>query len=189
MSDHTPPLQPGSAGPTHGGPPVPPAPPAQSYPGFPSQPAPAQPAPAHPAQSTYPAPAPQGPYGYAPGHVAQSPYAPQGQPYPSPPYAVPARPTNGLALTALICGIAGIVLSPTILFLVVPIVISIAAVVFGHIAMARLKRDPGAGGRGMALTGLILGYVPIVVSLLGLIILVIITVSIGAFTLPFVFAS
>lgn len=192
MSDHTPPTQPDSG--------VPPVPPAQSYPGFPPQqtpsapthpgPVPAQPGshlqPAHPTHQAQP---PRGPYGYAPGHVAQSPYATQGQPYPSPPYAAPARSTNGVAVAAMICGIVGLLFSPAIIAFLVPIIIPIAAVVLGHIAMSQLKRTPGTGGKGMALTGLILGYIPLAFSLLGLIVIIIVTVSIGAFTLPFVFAS
>lgn len=197
MSDHTPPTQPGSE--------VPPVSPAQSYPGFPpqqAQPAPTLPGPVpaqpgsqlqhaslQPAHPTHQAQPPRGPYGYAPGHVAQSPYAPLGQPYPSPPYAVPARPTNGVAVAAMICGIVGLLFSPAIIAFLVPIIIPIAAVVLGHIAISQLKRTPGTGGKGMALTGLILGYIPLAFSLLGLIVIIIVTVSIGAFTLPFVFAS
>lgn len=188
MSDNTPSAQPGATGSSYGGTPVPPAPP---YPGYSAQAQPqqAQPAPSYPQQS-YPAQPPRGPYGYAPGHVTPSPYAPpQGQPHASSPYAVPVRPTNGVAVAAMICGIVGLLFSPGILAFLVPILIPIAAVVLGHIALSQLKRTPGTGGKGMAVTGLILGYIPLAVSLLGVIILVIITASIGAFTLPFVFTS
>lgn len=187
-------MQPGFAGASHG---VPPVPPAQTYPGLPAQARPHQPtSAAQPAQPQAVQPqavqpqAPRGPYGYAPGHVAQSPYAPpQGQPYPSQPYAVPARPTNGVAVAAMVCGIVGMLFSPAIAAFVIPIVIPIAAVILGHVAMSQLKRTPGTGGKGMAITGLILGYIPLALSLLGILILVLVTASIGAFTLPFIFAS
>ena len=36
---------------------------------------------------------------------------------------------------------------------------SILAVIFGHIAMSRTKHDRTLGGRGMAIAGVVLGYV------------------------------
>ena len=73
--------------------------------------------------------------------------------YASAPLA-PARPTSGLAITALICGIAGLVLS----FFVIPLVASVVAVITGHMALNQTKRDPNMGGRGIAVAGLVLGY-------------------------------
>jgi Domain of unknown function (DUF4190) len=84
---------------------------------------------------------------------------PPGQPYygprrqPCPPYQPnwgyqPVRPTNGLAVTALVCGVAQFVVVLTF----------IPAIVCGHIARAQIRRTGEAGG-GMALAGLILGYV------------------------------
>jgi hypothetical protein len=40
---------------------------------------------------------------------------------------------------------------------------SILAVVFGHIALRQIKRDPYSTGRGMAIAGLVLGYVGVAV--------------------------
>lgn len=60
----------------------------------------------------------------------------------------PVRPTNGLAVTALVCGVAQFVVVLTF----------IPAIVCGHIARAQIRRTGEAGG-GMALAGLILGYV------------------------------
>ena len=79
-------------------------------------------------------------------------YGPQGQPYP--PYQQPywgyppARPTNGLAVAALVCGVAQFVVVLTF----------IPAIVCGHLARAQIRRTGEAGG-GLALAGLILGYV------------------------------
>ena len=79
-------------------------------------------------------------------------YGPQGQPCPpnQQPYwgYQPVRPTNGLAVTALVCGVAQFVVVLTF----------IPAIVCGHIARAQIRRTGEAGG-GMALAGLILGYV------------------------------
>lgn len=90
-----------------------------------------------------------------------SPYDPPQQPYQQP-YQQPApplaKPTSGLALAALITGAAGVVLC----FTVLP---SIAAVVLGHLAVKDTRSGERAG-RGMAIAGLVLGYV--VVGAVGL---------------------
>jgi hypothetical protein len=75
-------------------------------------------------------------------------YYPPYQPYP--PYAPypPARPTNGLAIAALVCGAAQFVTGITF----------IPAIICGHLARRQIRRT-GEQGDGMALAGLILGYV------------------------------
>jgi type IV pilus assembly protein PilA len=67
---------------------------------------------------------------------------------PGPP--VPQK-TSGMAIASLIFGI---------LFIFFPL--SIPAVVFGHIALSQIKRSGGRlGGRGLAIAGLVLGYLGI----------------------------
>jgi hypothetical protein len=88
--------------------------------------------------------------GYSPP-PGQPYYGPQGQPYP--PYQQPrgphpAGPTNGMAITALVCGVASFVVGITF----------IPAIVCGHIAQRQI-RQTGEQGGGLALAGLILGYV------------------------------
>jgi len=57
-----------------------------------------------------------------------------------------------MALVSLIVGILG--------WVVLPIIGSVLAVVFGHAALGEIDRREGEiGGRGMAQVGLILGYV------------------------------
>ena len=96
-------------------------------------------------------------------------YRPQGQPYP--PYQQPhwgyppPRPTNGLAVAAFVCGLAQFVVVLTF----------IPAIVCGHLARAQIRRT-GEGGGGLALAGLILGYVGGAL-LIGLVLLL---VAIGA---------
>ncbi|MEJ1086973.1 DUF4190 domain-containing protein [Microbacterium sp. Mu-80] len=152
--------------------PVPPAPPQY----LPPQPPAASPyAPSMPEQPT------QSPYPTAQYPTAQYPVAPYAQPQhpyaqPAAPYApvyTPVRPTNGSAVAALICGIVGLFISPFIVVFFIPLAVPVAAVILGHIARSQIKRAPHTGGSGMALTGLILGYIPIALSALGLVLVII----------------
>ncbi|HWK77541.1 DUF4190 domain-containing protein [Microbacterium sp.] len=147
------------------------APPYSPPPAAAQYPAPAQPP--YPAGQQYP---PQQPYPAAQQHPGQQQYPvqqqyPAAQPYPGTqqypgvqPYA-PSRPTSGLAVTSLITGIAGIVLSWAFL----PLLASIAAVITGHMALKQTRTNPALGGRGMAIAGLILGYVGVAILALTLI--------------------
>ncbi len=180
-----PPYAPGLTPPAAAAHPSPPSalpatPAVPTAPGYtvPGYPAPAQAAPG------YPAP------GAAPGYPARgaSGYAPTGYGYAAPGYGAPvyaARPTNGLATAAMICGIVGFVFSWAIAAIVVPVLVSITAVVLGHISLRQIKRNPALGGRGMALTGLILGYIPIAFSILLLGFVVLMMIAFGAATIPF----
>ena len=83
----------------------------------------------------------------------QPPYGPYGQPgfYPyQDPYGVVAHSTNGLAIASMVLGIVWIYWIGSIL-----------AVIFGHIALSQAKKDPTLRGKGMAVAGLVLGYVGI----------------------------
>ncbi|MGM7697019.1 DUF4190 domain-containing protein [Microbacterium sp. A84] len=136
--------------------------PPQPYPGAAVQPS----APNYPAAPAQPA----APNYYPPQQQQQQPYA-GAQPYAAgQPYAT-ARPTSGLAVASLVTGIAGILLS----FAFVTLLASIVAVITGHMALKQLRQNPALGGRGLAITGLILGYI-------GAVILAI-TVLIGVFSL------
>jgi hypothetical protein len=72
----------------------------------------------------------------------------------------PVPPTNGLAIGSMVCGFAGIV---TFGFAAIP------AVILGHIARSQIKQT-GEPGDGMAVTGLVLGYM----GILGLLFMVLI---------------
>lgn len=73
-------------------------------------------------------------------------------PYPPPYYPAPPRGTNGMAIAALACGIAE--------FFTMGLA-SIPAVILGHAARAQIRRS-GERGDGMAITGLVLGYLGII---------------------------
>jgi hypothetical protein len=72
-----------------------------------------------------------------------------------------AQRTSGYAIASLILGIAG--------FFVFPIVPSILAVVFGQKARKELRRDPTLGGDGLATGGIVLGWVGLALTAIGLI--------------------
>jgi hypothetical protein len=93
------------------------------------------------------------PVGPGPGGAAGSPYAPS-----SFPGGVGVPPVSGLAVASLVCGIVGLV---TCMFLV-----GIPAVVCGHMALNRIS-TPGIqlGGRGMAIAGLVMGYISIALGI------------------------
>lgn len=118
---------------------------------------------------------PQGPQ---PGGYSGPGYPPQGQPggyygsgyppqgYPPPGYPTAYRPTNQLAIAALVCGIAQLFFW---------LLAAIAAIVLGHMARRQI-RQTGEAGDGMALAGLILGYIGLVLGV-GIIIAVIAVVA------------
>lgn len=59
--------------------------------------------------------------------------------------------TSGLAITSLVCGIVGL--------LTCLVLAGIPAVICGHMALNQIGQDPTRiGGRGMAIAGLIMGY-------------------------------
>ncbi|MFC9971890.1 DUF4190 domain-containing protein [Spirillospora sp. NPDC127200] len=102
--------------------------------------------------------------------MAQPPYDPYGQqPYGQQPAPVQhhyygaapmmAPPTNSMATAALICGIAGFFCG-----IAAPL-----AIIFGHMAQSQIKRT-GEGGSGMAVAGLILGYIVTVFTVIILVI-------------------
>ena len=46
---------------------------------------------------------------------------------------------------------------------------SIAAVVLGHLALNQINRNPQQGGRGVAIAGLVIGYLGIALLILGIV--------------------
>jgi hypothetical protein len=71
---------------------------------------------------------------------------------------LPQAPTNSLAIVSLVAGILSWVLCP--------IIAAIVAVITGHIAR-RQMRYSGESGGGLALAGLVLGYVHLVFWIVG----------------------
>lgn len=107
---------------------------------------------------------------------------PQGAPYqsqyppnqytpggPGSPYAAP-QSTNAMALGSLISSIAG--------WTVVPFIGWIVGVVLGHIARNQLRQS-NEQGAGLALAGLITGYVGLALSALAVVLLIILFAVVG----------
>lgn len=66
-----------------------------------------------------------------------------------------APPTSGLAIASLVCGILA--------FFVLAVVLGPLAVIFGGIALSKIRKNPEVKGRGLAVAGLVLGIVATVV--------------------------
>jgi hypothetical protein len=78
--------------------------------------------------------------------------------------------TNGLAVAALVCGVAQIAfLGP---------LVGIPAIILGHVARSRI-RQTGEQGAGMALAGLILGYIGLALTVIFVIILIAVASSVS----------
>lgn len=91
--------------------------------------------------------------------------------YPPPPtYAAPAA-TNTLAILSLVFGI--------ISYFALPLVGAIAAIVMGHLARSQIRRTGESGG-GLALAGLVLGYVHLLLLTIGVVAAVIVAIVVGA---------
>jgi hypothetical protein len=119
---------------------------------YPPEAAPAAAPPAPPPYGGVPPTAPQ-PYG-APPMYGQTPYG--YSPY------MPTRGTNGFAVASMVLGILWLYWIGSIL-----------AIIFGFVALSQIK-ERNQSGRGMAIAGLILGFIE-----LGLLVLVILLVAFG----------
>ena len=96
-------------------------------------------------------------------------------PLPAP--AQPGQKTNGLALTAGILGIGSIVVSLLgfLLNFVLPVIglgcgcglgllMAIVGLILGFIGQAQIKNRPGEKGKGMAVTGIVIGILTILTA-------------------------
>jgi len=98
-------------------------------------------------------------YGYGtqplPPQSAVQPYAAYAPAY-GQPTSVP--PTSGFAIASLICSVTS--------WFLIPFIGGVLGVVFGHIARQEIRRSQGwKRGNGLALAGLVIGYIHIVAAL------------------------
>lgn len=89
--------------------------------------------------------------------VPASPMPPAAPPVVGQPMPGMVAPTSQLAIWALVCGCVS---------LFCWLFVSIPAVVIGHMALKDLKKNPAQQGRGMAIAGLVLGYITLALGLL-----------------------
>lgn len=88
-------------------------------------------------------------------------------PPPEPPYRPPSAgtrpgvPTSGMAIASLLLGVAGLTF--------VPLFASILAILFGYMARKEIRQRPGElAGDGLALAGIVMGWIAVGLSVLGL---------------------
>jgi uncharacterized protein DUF4190 len=107
-----------------------------------------------PSDAPPPPPWPPGPYGQPGPFGPQAPYGPPGW--------IQPRRTNSLAIAALCCGIGQVIAG---------FLSGIPAIVLGYIALGQI-RQTGEEGRGMAITGIVLGFISIVVTVIVIILII-----------------
>jgi len=120
----------------------------------------------------YPVPQPPEPANFPPlgGYQMSPPTAPYSvQPYSQQPYSQPgypqpmmviAAPNSGVATASMVLGIIGLVFGWCMCG--IP---SLIAIILGHMGIAQ-TRDNRLGGRGMAVAGLVMGYVLIIPTII-----------------------
>jgi hypothetical protein len=87
-------------------------------------------------------------------YPSQTPYTPNYAPQ-------PLQQSSSLAIASLVSGILG--------WFLIPIIGAIIAIITGHMAKNEIRSSGGRlSGDGMATAGLILGYVQVVLTVLGL---------------------
>jgi hypothetical protein len=87
------------------------------------------------------------------------------------PYAGPMPQSSSKATAALVLGICGI--------FVVPVICSILALVFGYQGRTEIDQSNGyLTGRGMAVAGIVLGWVGIALAVVGLLIFLVLLAAI-----------
>lgn len=96
--------------------------------------------------------APSAPTGPIPGTAAAAAYP-----------TTSAKVTSKLAIWALVCGCLSFLCG---LFAAIP------AIILGHMGVNAIKQNPELQGRGMALSGLILGYFMTIVPIIAIIVLI-----------------
>ncbi len=111
-----------------------------------------------------PSPYQQGPY--YPGPYQPGPYPGSYPPPPPQPYSgftppPPVGPKNGLGIAALVSAIVGLVFCWSVFG---GIILGLCAVIIGFVARGRVKRSEATNG-GVAIAGIVLGFLAIVVSL------------------------
>lgn len=115
---------------------------------------------------TYSASAQYPPPGLEPPAPAPTPYPSMPVQYPvavMPGGYVPAAKTNSMAIAALVCSL---VLAPL-------------GIVFGHIALSQIKRT-GEEGKGLAIAGLVIGYIFTAIAVIWLVVFIIFLGALGS---------
>jgi hypothetical protein len=77
--------------------------------------------------------------------------------------AAPGVPTSGLAIASLLLGIGGLT--------ILPLLAGILAIIFGYMARKDIRLRPGlVSGDGLAVAGIVLGWISVGLAVLGLLV-------------------
>lgn len=98
---------------------------------------------------------------YSAGGMPDYSYAPPGG-------FVQPKPTNGMAIASLACGLGGFLCGFT----------SILAIIFGFMALSEARRHNDGAAKGMAIAGIALGFVLVALGIIYVV--VVITMGVGA---------
>jgi hypothetical protein len=79
---------------------------------------------------------------------------------PAPARTTPSLPTSGLAIASLVLGVGGLT--------ILPLLGSIVAIILGYMARREIRDRPGeVSGDGLALAGIVLGWIAVGLAVLG----------------------
>lgn len=70
--------------------------------------------------------------------------------------------TSSKATISLILSIVGI--------FIIPIILSVIAIIFGWVALSDIDRNPALGGKGLAVAGIVIGIIGIIIGVIGVIV-------------------
>ena len=85
--------------------------------------------------------------------------------YPGPLAGAASRPTNQMAIVSLVAAIAS--------FVMLPVIGAVVAVITGHLARSQIRRT-GEDGNGLAVAGLILGYIHLALGVIALLFILVV---------------
>ncbi|GAA1694049.1 hypothetical protein GCM10009808_08940 [Microbacterium sediminicola] len=128
--------------------------------------------PASPAANVPPAPTPPA----APPAYGAAPTAPPVYPAAAPGGYPPAPSTNTLAIVSLISSLVGV--------FIIPVIGQIVGVITGHISLGQIKHT-GEGGRGLALAGVIVGWVSMGLWIIGIVLFVMFFITLASASYTF----
>lgn len=124
------------------------------YPNYQQPTGPQQPYPSQPYEPYAPPPQPAQTYDPNAQQPPQQPYPGYAAPYGAPQYPnyLPGSgPTSGMAIASLVCSLLGI---------------QIVGIILGHVALHQIKQSNGyTQGRGLAIAGLVIGYIELAAGL------------------------
>jgi hypothetical protein len=53
---------------------------------------------------------------------------------------------------------------------ILPIILSVIAIIFGWVALNDIDRNPALGGKGIAVAGIVLGVIGLIIGIIGIVV-------------------